>query len=66
MKPNNNNESDILHEPYTVHVYNFSSLKILEQTVINKDGESTIIKNLPKGFYIIKSKYGSRKIYVQY
>ncbi|MFA5297702.1 MAG: CARDB domain-containing protein, partial [Lutibacter sp.] len=62
---NNNNESDILDEPYTIEVYNFSYLKILEQTVINKDGESTIIKNLPKGLYIIKSKYGSRKIHVQ-
>lgn len=66
MRPNNNNESDILDEPYTVQVYNFSNLKILEQTVINKDGESTIIKNLPIGLYIIKSKYGSRKIHVQY
>lgn len=66
MRPNNNNESDILDEPYTVQVYNFSNLKILEQTVINKDGESTIIKNLPIGLYIINSKYGSRKIHVQY
>lgn len=66
MRPIINNESDILDEPYTVQVYNFSNIKILEQTVINKDGESIIIKNLPIGLYIIKSKYGSRKIHVQY
>ncbi|MDO9275400.1 MAG: hypothetical protein Q7T92_07625 [Lutibacter sp.] len=66
MRPNINNESDILDEPYTVQVYNFSNIKVLEQTVSNKDGESIIIKNLPIGLYIIKSKYGSRKIHVQY
>ncbi|MBE0423662.1 MAG: hypothetical protein IBX66_06955 [Lutibacter sp.] len=57
-----NLENDI--EPYKIEVFTFGYVKILEKLIRGKEDEEAIIKNLQEGLYILKTKNGSRKIYV--
>ncbi|WP_147296402.1 T9SS type A sorting domain-containing protein [Lutibacter oceani] len=54
-----------IESPYLISIHNFSGVKVLEKKIQNKTYENEIISNLPKGFYILNSIHGSRKIYVK-
>jgi hypothetical protein len=49
---------------YSIEVYNFSGQKVLTKNVSNVEEENLVTQNLAKGIYIIKSKNGDRKIFV--
>ncbi len=55
---------NIIKLSYSVEVYNFSGQKILSKAVKSINEENKLIDNLPTGIYIIKSKEGDRKVYV--
>jgi CARDB protein len=57
------NNSNVNSPPYTVYIHTFSQNKVLEKTVFNQKEENILVQELPKGIYIVNSKYGSRKVY---
>ena len=53
----------ILQKPYQLVIYTFSKIKVIDVIVSSKDDEYLIIKDLPKGLYIVKSGDSTSKIY---
>lgn len=51
-------------EPYKISFYNLSGLKVMTKEVYSIEEENATSLLLPKGIYIIKSKNGDRKVYV--
>lgn len=58
------NSQTIKQKPYIIDVYNFKGQKVLSREVKNVEEENKATLSLPKGIYIIKSKNGDRKIYI--
>jgi len=57
-------KSNQKEEPYSINFYNLSGVKIMTKEVHNIEEENKISLLRPKGVYIIKSKKGDRKVYV--
>ncbi|MDO6491744.1 MAG: thrombospondin type 3 repeat-containing protein [Cellulophaga sp.] len=58
------NSQTIKQKPYIIDVYNFKGQKVLSKEVKNTEEENKATLFIPKGVYIIKSKNGDRKIYI--
>ncbi|PKV48325.1 putative secreted protein (Por secretion system target) [Aquimarina sp. MAR_2010_214] len=53
---------DLANKPYEVSVFTIFGAQVTKKTVANKEGENTLAKNLPKGFYIIKNGTETYKV----
>ena len=49
--------------PYQVEIFDFTGTKIITKKVSTKAEEDKLIDNLPKKLYIVKNKYGTRKVH---
>tara|TARA_R110000764_G_C11029474_1_gene385430 strand:- start:24014 stop:25144 length:1131 start_codon:yes stop_codon:yes gene_type:complete len=55
--------SNSISSPYTVDIYNMSGSKVITKTFATEDEEEDYLNSLPKNIYIVKSKFGTRKVY---
>jgi hypothetical protein len=49
--------------PYSVDIYDMSGNKIITKTFSTKEQEDDYLNSLPKKIYVVKSKFGTRKVY---
>ncbi|MEH6680635.1 MAG: T9SS type A sorting domain-containing protein [Sediminicola sp.] len=51
-------------EPYSIKIFNFQGEQVLTKEVSSVEEENLTTSTLTKGIYIIKSKMGDRKVYI--